>query len=375
MYRTILVALDGSSLAERALPHAESLARASGARIHLVRAAPPETFAGLGPVDDQTWVMREAETYLREIASRLGSRVPADAAVFYGEAASAIVDEANRTQADLIVMSTHGRSGLGRWVYGSVADEVIRRAEIPVFLVPAAGEHRWPESRPLRVMVPLDGSDLATEAIEPASALAQTFGAELLLVRIVVPPTYAYIGAHPYAYEGSNPYEAFDLDGELAEAGRYLEQIAAPLRSGGLSVRTHVASGNPVAQLAAIAREKDADVIAMATHGTGGLTRLVIGSVATGTIQRASVPLLLVRPSTIRRLSPETGSAAEPTTQTRPISVTLTTRERDILLLGLRELLSHPGPGEACVAEVRSLQARLEQPLTAKASQGAATLD
>jgi len=192
-------------------------------------------------------------------------------------------------------MATHGRSGLGRWLYGSVTDEVLRHANVPVFLVPAMVARPWPADRPPRILASLDGSALAQEVVNPASDLAAALGAELVLVRVAELPVYP-IGpfGEPYAYTSYDPSAA------IAEANAYLEGIAATLRQRGHNVTLEIPTGFPSQEIATVARERQVDVIAMATHGRGGLARLVLGSVATGTLQRTSVPMVLVRPSVLR---------------------------------------------------------------------------
>ena len=135
-YRTVLVPLDGSELAESALDHAIELAR-DGAALVLLRAAQAHTAPGADPTDAQVTVVREAEEYLAAVRARLAragiERV--DVSVWYGPPADSIVDAARFRKADLIVMSTHGRSGLGRLIVGSVAETVLRSTTIPILLV------------------------------------------------------------------------------------------------------------------------------------------------------------------------------------------------------------------------------------------------
>jgi nucleotide-binding universal stress UspA family protein len=210
--------------------------------------------------------------------------------------AAALLESAREWVADVIVMATHGRSGLGRWLYGSVADDVLRHAAVPVLLVPAAGagEAVWAPDTAHRVLVPLDGSALAEEAVPPALELAAALGADLHLLRVIETLTAAY--AEGYAST------ALDTTGALDEARAYLDGVAAPLRARGLTVDAGVAAvdGPALTGLAAAARVRPAPAIASATLGRGGLARLVLGSVATGTLQRANVPLLLVRPMAMR---------------------------------------------------------------------------
>ncbi|HUX87958.1 MAG TPA: universal stress protein [Chloroflexota bacterium] len=316
MIKRLLVGLDGSHFAEGALPYAEALARASDALVTLVRVVPnlseapqpppddgepqereasPRVFAALleSPREDRNR-RHEAEHYLDEIAAHLmGNKVRSETALGFGDPAQFIIDEALARAANLIILGTHGRSGLGRWIYGSVADQVMRHAPVPVLLVPN-NSRAWPRTRPPRILVPLDGSPVANEAIGSAKELAELLGAEMTLVGAVPPPIYAYTYA-------DMPQEIPEqLDDEQVDLHRYLEEVANDLRTTGRIVRTEVAFDSPVSAISDIARQKEIDLIVMSTHGSGGVTRLVIGSVANGVIRRVNVPVLVVRPAVNR---------------------------------------------------------------------------
>lgn len=133
----ILVPLDGSELAEAALPRAAELARESGAKLLLVRAAQAHVFPGVDPTEAQVHVVEEAEQYLAGVAARLRADGVADVetSVWYGPPALSIVEAARLRRADLIVMTTHGRSGLGRLILGSVAESVLRGTTTPILLL------------------------------------------------------------------------------------------------------------------------------------------------------------------------------------------------------------------------------------------------
>jgi nucleotide-binding universal stress UspA family protein len=138
---TVLVPLDGSTLAEGAIPRAAEMAVASGARMILLRAASAHTYPGADPIEAQVAVVREAEAYLADVAARVRALGVKDVrtSTWYGEAASAIVDAAAFNHADLIVMTTHGRSGLGRLVMGSVAESVLRGTTMPILVLRDGG--------------------------------------------------------------------------------------------------------------------------------------------------------------------------------------------------------------------------------------------
>ena len=220
----------------------------------------------------------------------------------------------------MLVLTTHGRSGLTRTLLGSVADEVVRRAAGPVLLLPGAAPTDWLERPPegRRVLVTLDGSPLAEEVLGPACALAAALDAELLLVRVVLPLMPEYMAAQ--AVVGR-----IEPEDSLVEAQGYLEAVAQHLRAYGVRVETHALLGSPIPTVVQLAQTSRADAIAMATHGRGGAARLVFGSVATGVLQRTAVPLLVLRPTTApigpsreerapQAVAPDSDSAGRPTT-------------------------------------------------------------
>jgi nucleotide-binding universal stress UspA family protein len=154
------------------------------------------------------------------------------------------------------------------------------------------------------ILVPLDGSELSTYALEPAAELAAKLPANLLLLRVIEPTEYPL----PLAYPGvpgameekiTDPVRRRDLRAELDAAQERLEAVAAPLRATGITVKVEALPGSPASTIAMVATDEHVDMIAMATHGRGGLARLVMGSVAEAVLHRVHVPLLLVRPETM----------------------------------------------------------------------------
>jgi nucleotide-binding universal stress UspA family protein len=290
MAKQILVPLDGSPLAERALPYAVSLASASEARLVLVRAVEAHALTGRGRAKARVAAMAEAETYLDGIADPLRERgLTVDIALPYGGAADAIADEIAFRAIDLVVMATHGRGGLGRVVYGSVAERILHEAEVPVLLVRA-----W-EERPGGsfdhapcIVVPLDGSRFAEAALPVAREVATALGGHLLLVQAVEPPEAAGVPDLHYAQ--------FDPEAELAAATDYLQRLQAEERAAGRTAEIVAHVGLPGALIPEVARSYRAALVVMATHGRSGLSRLVMGSVADATLRQGGTPLLLVRP-------------------------------------------------------------------------------
>jgi nucleotide-binding universal stress UspA family protein len=226
----------------------------------------------------------------------------ADAQVLHGEAAPSIVSLVNREAADLIVMSTHGRSGLGRWVYGSVAERVLRTAMAPVLLVPPLLRGDWETAASFRIVVPLDGSALAETVLPPVRNIARATQGELLLLR-VLPADNRDVG-RDVAGAGADPQAS---DGELALA--YLQRIAART---GVPTSVHVAKGPAHDGILDTVSAQEAHLIAMATHGRSGLSRLVMGSVSEAVLHGARTPMLLMRsiPAFVRAYEAEHRSPA-----------------------------------------------------------------
>jgi nucleotide-binding universal stress UspA family protein len=327
MMKTILLPLDGSPLAEQALPYAASLARRSGARIILVRATQAHTILDVDASEAQLTVVSRAERHLEATAAQLrADGIEAEGHVYYDSPVPAILDAARRHHVGLIAMSTHGRSGLGRMIYGSVADDILRHAEVPVLLVPPSVDHAWPTDRPLTILVPLDGSALAEEALGSAELLAELLGARLHLLRVVEPPSYPLYG-------DGYVFIPFDAAAEARDARSYLEALVARLVADGRQADFEVTVGHPNVVVARAARECQADVVAMATHGRGGLARLVLGSVTTGTLQRTHAPLLLTRPAALERTRPLPLPRPEQATAPEAATITLSLSPAELALL------------------------------------------
>jgi nucleotide-binding universal stress UspA family protein len=170
---TILAPLDGSHAAEAAMPYALRLAKATTGRLVLVRAALAVEPQGHDPAVREARATAEARAYLDLVIARLGTTGSAvETMALYGYPATQILSQSRRLPADLVVMATHARAGLGRWIFGSVADEIIRHASVPVLAVPHGSAPPWPAARAARILVTLDGSSLAEAVLGPVQTLA-----------------------------------------------------------------------------------------------------------------------------------------------------------------------------------------------------------
>jgi nucleotide-binding universal stress UspA family protein len=252
-----------------------------------------------------------ARDYLAGIAKGLlEDGLQAHTKVVDGDPATCIVECATQDPSIMMIaMSTHGRSGLGRWVFGSVADKVLHAAPVPLLLVRSSeSESETDSDGPVQVhsphhyhtiLVPLDGSSFAEQALWQARVLAAASGAnqendsgaKLVLVSVVPTPS-----AWQMADDTSISLwaEAAERD-ETNRLNLYLLETAQQFRSQGHIVQTRLCHGDPAEEILRSGEETNADIIVMATHGRGGLRRLWLGSVATKVVQGATVPVLLVR--------------------------------------------------------------------------------
>jgi nucleotide-binding universal stress UspA family protein len=314
MFRTILTPLDGSAFGEHALPLALSVARRSGAALRLLNVQPPPaTIYSESPlfIDDsylESYVREHQRAvslaYLGGVAKRL--KGPPAAGVTRlaaeGDVRDVIRAQAECVHADLVVMTTHGRGPLGRLWLGSVADELVRTLPMPVLLVrPQEAAPDFDHEATLKhVLIALDGSPLAEQIVEPAVELGALMGAEFTLVRVVRP---VLIGGHALEGGGLGQFAVGveQLEAEhkrrCERAEKYLEETAARLRARKLAVWTHVATDEqPAIGILHEAQKADADLVALATHGRRGLSRLFLGSVADKVVGGGRLPVLLRRP-------------------------------------------------------------------------------
>lgn len=299
MYQRVLLTNDGSPLSVAAIPYAAAMARTQGADLILVRvsravgerpdAITRETWDraiggdGSGP----TAVAVEAEPLLSEIASRLRAmgvrRV--GTLVLHGTPGPAIVEATRRLDADLVIMSSHGLSGLKRAVMGSVAEHVVRNAgPVPVMichpLPPGVGDVLD------RIEVPLDGSTFADAAVGHAAAIASAARSSVVLVRAIDSVIDLLAASTPLVAGMLAPGISIESAEELVATHRAavrdeLAAVGARLKIGGVAqVRIEIVEQRPAAAILDVARRNECRVIVMSTHGRGGLGRALLGSVA-----------------------------------------------------------------------------------------------
>jgi len=302
MLQSLLVPLDGSEFSERTLPLAQSLAKTTGASLHLAHVHVPHPpdhflsntqfqFEGLDLEEYESRYRDQEQTYLDGVVAKLTCQPPTDWVLLEGHVAEEVAQYAEAIHADLILITTHGHTGVSRMWLGSVADALVRITHLPLLVVhPAFGQHvPCDVLRFEHIVVPLDGSALSATILGAATDVAKAQGARLTLVHVV--SSSAALGTRIF------PLIPDDVGPAIEKAGEYLETEAAALRAQGLTVATHVEEHEaPGRAIAAIADKLGADLIALATHGYGGLRRALLGSVADKVLRSSALPLLVQRP-------------------------------------------------------------------------------
>ena len=303
MLANVLVPLDGSSLAETALPTAISLVRRKHGHVELVVVHEEVPYEWEG-YEDGPWHSMNESTQVRYLYDKAGQLSGArdmtvGHALLRGDVADQICAHASEVGADMIVMGTHGRTGLTRALVGSVADAVVRRSTIPVLLLRASGGASSARTVPLpfrRILVPIDDSPQSRLIFDAVAAIAERGVTELILLRVVAPVPSVFDATFPYGYVSGPPdetatrYLVAAADHELTGAAVDLAERARCDVDPHVIVAKHAAPA-----IADFAKRYGADLIAMTTHGRGA-SRLVIGSVAGRVLHDAGVPVLVVRP-------------------------------------------------------------------------------
>jgi len=300
MFHTILVPLDGSATSEQALTAAARLAQGSPARLHLVHVHSPYTTApitieGLPVIDEELRSLAATHelAYLRQAASKaaLSNQDPIVARL-EGPIAFSLSSYCREVGVDLLVLTTHGRSGFTQLWLGSVAESLLRSLHVPMLLLRPTPTPVEP--MPFRhILVPLDGSALAEQILPHAMAMADHDGAELTLLRVVEGQP-AHILGSPIDYR---PHESSTTE-QRDTAELYLSRLTTELMAAGHPARAAVvAAETPARAILTAAEERSADLIAMATRGRSGLTHTILGSVADKIIRGGTLPVLAVRPS------------------------------------------------------------------------------
>jgi nucleotide-binding universal stress UspA family protein len=296
MFEHLLVPLDGSHLAEAALPAATYLAQALSAKvtlIHIIEQDPPPVVHGEPHLRDP----EEAHAYLAEVARQA---FPAHLSVEQhvhttqvSDVARTIVNHIDELGLDLIIMCTHGRSGWHDWLFGSIAQQVLALDMTPVLLVHPTSVSTFPSFVCQQLLVPLDGHPDHEQGLRVANHLAHSLRAKLHLVMVI--PTLQTLSGQRAATGRLLPTATTALlDITEQEAAKYLRHHLTRLQAGGLPVTAEVDRGDPAANIARAVEQVKADLVVLGTHGKKGVDAFWSGSLTPKLLSRFSVPLLLV---------------------------------------------------------------------------------
>ena len=314
MYKRILVPLDGSKRAERAIQVAARIARAFDGSIILLRvaSAPVDTgkfSSAAGYVEDTIDSdITGAATYLEDIAgSDELAGINTEVKTFTGEVAPTILSAAQTFHASLIVMCSHGYTGFKRWALGSVADKITRHSSIPVLVLRDRGpEPAMTDQQPVRALVAVDGSPLSEAVLEPAafltSALAEATSQQgaLHLLRVVdLPASSGKFKSDAHIDTGTKEHVKHEDEEYLATLTHRLNE--GDLAHLDLTITSSVEADPDIAEAIVKKSEQEKfDFIAIATHGRGGVQRWALGSVAGRVLHATSLPLLIMRPQEVQ---------------------------------------------------------------------------
>jgi len=298
MYKKLLVPLDGSKTAERVLPFARALGGALKIPVELLEVIDLSTMSLHVAADKARYLdvliaesENSAKEYLKEIAATFPG-IEVTYTVKRGGPGDVIIERAAANQDTLITMATHGRSGVSRWLMGSVAEKVLRGATTPLFLVRAGDEESVSSGAAAlkSVIVALDGSELAEKVLPVVTEVAKLLNLSVVLFRAYELPASAYYGSEDYLPN----YDA--LKKEVAEdARKYLDEKVAALKGRGLpNVSAVLVEGAGADEIIRYAHDHPDTLVAMCTHGRSGVKRWVLGSVTEKVVRHSDDPVLVV---------------------------------------------------------------------------------
>lgn len=299
MFDPILVPLDGSLLAECVLPHAVAIARAFDARIILLRVLEKNQVNGAAQIFDLlNWQIKktEAKLYLEKISAQLKKfQLQINAIVMEGLMAESITEYAQSQGVKLIILSSHGRSGVSQWGISSVAQKIILGSPTSVMIVraqqPVGSEVK--EQSYKQILVPLDGSQRAEYALPGITALARFHKSRIHILHVVKPPEM--VRRLPPTQEDLDLANRI-VKLNLGEAKQYLEQVKSRSRLEAIEGQTHLITGdNAAPALHGLVEQEGIDLVAVNAHGYSGNTQWPYGSLVINLMLYGKVPLLIVQ--------------------------------------------------------------------------------
>ena len=296
MYKKILVPLDGSDLAELALPYAEELAGSLSCEITLIHVSESadEKYENMHQLYIEKIVEATKQGAERCRKNKRAKKIKVSSVHLMGHIAEQIVDYADKESIDLIVMTTHGRSGIRRWLLGNVAAKVVRATDRPIALIRAKDTlpEECAERKINKVLVPLDGSKASEVVVPHVSELASNLKAEVVLFQVVSPSYFVY------AIPGEavlQPHSPEDLQNMIENSKLYLDRVGTEFRDKGIETTSEVGIGGPAEEIIRVADEMQVDMVAMSTHGHSSISLWAFGSNADKVLHSGNTPVLLVR--------------------------------------------------------------------------------
>jgi len=299
MFEKILVPLDGSQLAELALQPALAIARHSGSKITLLNVPVRQqvvlpSSAGYGPpIYERTaeYALKREEQYLARMQDENADpNIEFDIKLEEGDVAGVIVDTAVGCEADLILMTTHGYSGFTRWMLGSVTERVLRHAPCPVLVIRRGGELK-------KSLITLDGSRLAEQALSPGIEIGRLLGCETSLIRVDQEEKLSSVEMGFLEVASSDLCQDLSLE-DADRVSYYLDCVSNQFGTEDYPLGKAVVRGKPAESILKYIDEHGIGLVAIATHGYGGLKRWTYGSVMEKILRKADCAMLVVRPPT-----------------------------------------------------------------------------
>ncbi len=292
MLEKVLVPLDGSEISETVIPYAVELAGRLNSEVSLLYVSERS----------EAEHHRVFELYLEAISRQVAETVKqtygktgavVKTIVAEGSAAAAIIDFSEKNDTGLIIMASHGRSGLMPWPVGSTAAKVSQHARVPVLLVRT---NTPPDKLPTggvfdKGLMPLDGSTRGEAGLPYVKEIAQQINMEVVLLHVVAPGQYAHtVSGLNYFSFPEQLVEKMKLD-----AGKYLETVRGRLSDTKAKVRYEVRPGDPASEILKFSADNSVDLVAISSHGRSGIERWMLGSVSYKVLHGGKTPLLLVR--------------------------------------------------------------------------------
>jgi nucleotide-binding universal stress UspA family protein len=299
MFNHILVPVDGSALAECVLPHVQAVATATNARVMLLHALEyPQEGGNIHAIDPLEWHLKkkEAASYLERITDQLrNAGLTVESIILEGAPAECVIDFATSHDIDLIVLSTHGRSGLSGWNMSSVVQKIVQRSYKSTLLVRAykPASQEFTSSHYRRLFVGLDCSARAEYVLPLAISLAEFFGAQLVLGTIIQRPRM--LQRFPLSESDTEMVNGVIAKNEQA-ASHYFDQLHSQLALEKVDLQTRlVVSDHPISALHDLVEQEQADLVLLVAHGHGGEGRWPYGSVASSFIHHGTTALLIMQ--------------------------------------------------------------------------------